>query len=225
MGIGQSIAIAQKVDMTIIETNGINYIELLAENSKWYCGTDYSNGDLYEAEEAYRNGVKIKPNRVIFIHHPDGKLAEPIKAGENQYLGRPTQIDGVIYMLLVDFGKQIIRIINCGEAFEHFENVLEMPLSEVEDCYNLLLKGYPLMLTRQGGENSFEVVWPEKIIFSIGPSETFIYRKDDKFYFSRWMEDPDYREEVVVRDCSGNVLEVISGNIFITPTGEEWVLR
>ncbi len=211
--------------MKIIETNGIAYIELLAENSGWYCGTDYSSGDLYEAEEMYLNGTKIKPNRVIFIHRPDGKLVEPVKAKENQYLGRPTQIDGIIYILLVDFEKKIIRIIDCGEALEHLATVVELPLSEITDCYNLLMKGYPLMLTRQGGENDFEVIWPKKVSFSIGPSESFLYTKDDKFFFSRWLEDPDYREEVVIRDCEGNILEINQGSIFITPTGEEWILR
>lgn len=211
--------------MTIIETKGITYIELLAENSQWYCGTDYSCGDLYEAEEVYRNGEKIRSNRIIFIHHPDGRLVEPIKAEKNQYFGRPTQIDGIIYVLLVDFEKQVIKIIDCGLNFEHLENVIELPMSEVVDCYNLLLKGYPLMLTRQGGENDFEVIWPEKVSFSIDPSESFLYKKDGKFFFSRWMEDPDYREEIVTRDYAGNILEVCPGNIFITPTGEEWILQ
>lgn len=211
--------------MTIIETNGITYIELLAENSQWYCGTDYSTGDLYEAEEVYRNGGKIKPNRVIFIRQADGKMVEPVKAEENQYFGRPIQIGGIIFLLLVDFGKELIRIIDCGTGFEYIENLVELPLSEVEDCYNLLLHGSPLMLTRQGGEGRFEVIWPDKFSFPIGPSESFLYKKEDKFFFSRWMEDPDYREEVVVRDRSGNISEVNPGSIFITPTGEEWILR
>lgn len=211
--------------MTVIETNGITYIELLAENSEWYCGTDYANGDLYEAEEVYRDGKKIRTNRVIFIHHPDGKLVEPITLHENQYLGRPTQIDGIIYMLFVDFDKQFIRIIDCGAAFEDIRTKAELPLSEVKDCYNLLLHGSPLMLTRQGGDNEFEVIWPEKLSFSINPEESFIYRKGDKLIFTKWYEDPDYREEIVVRDYEGKVLETTPGNIFITPTGEKWILR
>lgn len=211
--------------MKVIETNGITYIELLAENSEWYCGTNFANGDLYEAEEVYRDGQVIKPNRVIFIHYPDGKLVEPIKLTDNQYLGRPTQIDGIIYMLLVEFDKGLIKIIDCGNAFEHLNTMAEFPLSDVKDCYNLLLKGSPLMLTRQGGDNDFEVIWPEKISFAIGNTEAFLYKKGDKLVFSRWFEDPDYREEIVTRDYAGNVIDVTPGNIFVTPTGEEWILR
>ncbi len=211
--------------MKVIETNGINYIEHLAENSPWYCGTDYSAGDLYEAEEIYKDGGEFKPNRVVFIHHPDGRLLEPVKTKKNQYLGRPIQVDGIIYMLLVDFEEQLISIIDCGKEFEHLENLVELPLSEAEDCYNLLLRGEPLMLTRQGREDNFEILWPEKLSFPVGENESFIYREGDKFIFSRWSEEPEYMEEVVVRDCCGNVLETISGNIFVTPSGEKWVLR
>ncbi|MCQ2538047.1 MAG: hypothetical protein MJ124_06590 [Lachnospiraceae bacterium] len=211
--------------MKVIETKGILYIELLAENSQWYCGTDYANGDLYEAEEVYREGGKIKPNRVVFIHHPDGEVVEPIMLKENQYLGRPIQIEGIIYMLLVDFEQQFIRIIDCGTSFERQSTVTELPLSEVKDCYNLLLKGTPLMLTRNGGDNCFEIIWPRKLSIKIGDTEAFLYKRGDRLIFSRWLEDPDYREEVVARDSAGNVLEVISGSIFITPAGEEWILQ
>lgn len=211
--------------MKVIETKGILYIELLAENSQWYCGTDYANGDLYEAEEVYREGGKIKPNRVVFIHHPDGEVVEPIMLKENQYLGRPIQIEGIIYMLLVDFEQQFIRIIDCGTSFERQSTVTELPLSEVKDCYNLLLKGTPLMLTRNGGDNCFEIIWPRKLSIKIGDTEAFLYKRGDRLIFSRWIEDPDYREEVVARDSAGNVLEVISGSIFITPAGEEWILQ
>lgn len=211
--------------MKVIETKGILYIELLAENSQWYCGTDYANGDLYEAEEVYREGGKIKPNRVVFIHHPDGEVVEPIMLKGNQYLGRPIQIEGIIYMLLVDFEQQFIRIIDCGTSFERQSTVTELPLSEVKDCYNLLLKGTPLMLTRNGGDNCFEIIWPRKLSIKIGDTEAFLYKRGDRLIFSRWIEDPDYREEVVARDSAGNVLEVISGSIFITPAGEEWILQ
>ncbi|MDO4978015.1 MAG: hypothetical protein Q4E53_12225 [Eubacteriales bacterium] len=211
--------------MKLIETNGIAYIELLAENSDWYCGTDYSCGDLYEAEEVYNNEGKFKSNRLIFIHHPDGKLVEPVKLSENQYFGRPTQIDGIIYILLVDFNKQIIQVFTCSDDFQRISVYVELPLSEIKDCYNLLLKGNPLMITRQGSENEFEVIWPEKVSFKIGETESFIFRKNDEWVFSKWIEDPDYREEIVVRNTNGEITKTIQGEIFISPTGEVWILN
>ncbi len=211
--------------MKVIETKGIAYIELLAENSDWYCGTDYSCGDLYEAEEVYNSGGTFRSNRLIFVHQPDGKLFEPIILNENQYFGRPTQIDGVIYILLVDFNKQIIQVFDCGDNFQNISVHVELSLLEVKDCYNLLLKGEPLMITRQGAENEFEVIWPEKVSFEMGETESFIYRKDNEWVFSKWIEDPEYREETVIRNINGEITKTIQGGIFISPTGETWILK
>lgn len=211
--------------MKTIETNGITYIELLAENSSWYCGTDFSCGDLYEAEEIYKDKGSVRNNRLIFIHHPDGMLVEPFKLRENQYFGRPTQIDGVIYILLVDFEKQLIQVFDCGNDFRKILTVVELPLSEARDCYNLLLKGNPLMITRQGSESGFEVIWPEKISYEIGETESFVARRDNEWLFSKWIEDPDYREEVIVRNSEGEILKRMKGSIFVSPTGEMWILN
>lgn len=211
--------------MKIIKTNGIAYLEHLAENSEWYCGTDYASGDLYEVEEMFLEQGTFKENRLIFVHYPEGRVLEPIKLKANQYFGRPTQIDGIIYILIVDFDKKIIKIMECKNDFEQIITMLELPLSEVKDCYNLQLKGSPLMLTRQGDDRLFEVIWPEKLSFEIGDTEAFLYRNGDKMIFSKWFEDPDYREEVVIRDMNGKEIECILGNIFITPNGEQWILQ
>ena len=211
--------------MKIIETNGISFIELLAENSDWYCGTDYACGDLYEAEEVYQEKGTVRNNRLVFIHHSDGTLVEPMKLCNNQYFGRPTQIDGIIYILLVDFEKQLIQVFDCGSDLQRITLHIELPLAEIKDCYNLLLKGTPLMITRQGAENTFEVIWPEKISFEIGETESFIFRKDDEWIFMKWIEDPEYREEIVFRDSRGEILRTVEGAIFVSPTGEMWILK
>ena len=209
--------------MKIIDTGGITYLEILKEGSDWYCGTDYSCGDLYEAEEVFLAGGSFTPNRVVFVHHPDGTVYEPVKAGEGEYFGRPIMSGGNIYILIVNFPEGKIRILKWDEEVS-VEAVI--PLSEVKDTYNLLLKDEPLMLTRQGGEDVFQIIWPEKTEFSMEPSEAFIYRKEDKLYFSKWYEDPDYREEFNIRKYpDGELIERIDGSIFIAPDGESWILR
>ena len=104
--------------------------------------------------------------------------------------------------------------------------IVELPLDVVKDCYNLRLDGNPLMLTRQGGEYLFQVVWPEKVEFSIGTGENFLFRKENKLFFSEWHEDPEYREEVNVREYPiGNILEKIQGTEMTMPDGRAWILR
>lgn len=92
--------------MKIIETNGITYLEKFDGCSEWYWGTNYTNGDLYEAEEIYLSGKEIKPNRLIFVHYPDGTVFEPIKSDRSQYFGMPAYVDGSIYILLVSFEEK-----------------------------------------------------------------------------------------------------------------------
>ncbi len=212
--------------MKKIKTQGIGYIELLNGTSEWYWGSDYCQGDLYEAEELFHNGHPVKGNRIIFIHYPDGRVVEPINATDGQYFGRPVFFEDKIYMLLADFQKGSIQIWQYDDDKTETGLYLSLPLTEVKDCYNLILETSPLMLTRQANDNEFQVIWPEKAEFKIGNTETFCYRENDKMYFSRWFEDPDYREEVIVRKYpAGEITEEISGTLIEFPKGQHWILQ
>ena len=89
----------------------------------------------------------------------------------------------------------------------------------VEDCYNLMPHLSPLCLTRQTGER-FQLLWPERADFAIHPAESFCFREGERLYFSRWYEDPDYREEVVVRRLpDGEIVEQLRGALNVMPDG------
>lgn len=211
--------------MKKINTFGIHYIEPLHGTNEWYWGSDYMNGDLYEAEEVYRMNLPVKSNKLVFVHYPDGEVVCPIEAKEGQYLGNPAYHDGKLMILLVDFPMWEIRILQYCHEKKQLSVVVDLPLSEVKDCYNLLLEGNPLMLTRQGSENIFQVVWPEKTEFEIGNEESFEYRDGDRLYFTSWIEDPDYREVVHVRDFyTGEIVEKIPGGIMDMPDGQKWIV-
>lgn len=65
--------------MKTIVTDGITYIEPLAGSQEWYWGSDYIHGDLYETEEVYHDHYPVKCNRLVFVHYPDDRIAEPVK--------------------------------------------------------------------------------------------------------------------------------------------------
>lgn len=193
--------------------------------TKWYWGTDYIHGDLYEAEELFNNNHKIKSNTLLFVSYPDGKVIEPIKAQDGQYFGRPIYYNNIIIILIVDFNKQLIKLEQYDDITSEIVNIVSIPLSEVKDCYNLMLNTYPLMLTREGNENVFEIIYPNKIQFPIGNGESFYFRKDDHLYFSVWVEDEQYREEVIIRDINtGDIIEKKAGAITVMPDGQVWLL-
>ncbi len=204
-----------------IHTGGITYIQPLTGTDEWYWGTDYTSGDLYEAEELYRDGHRISSNRLVFVHFPDGTVVEPVEAKEGQYFGLPAYEDGKILILLADFAAGEIRIMSYADELR---TVHVLPLSEIEDCYNLMLHGSPVSLTRQA-KDRFQVIWPDRADFEIAPQETFCFRDGDLLYFSRWYEDPDYREETVVRQMpDGRITEQYPGSPDIMRGGQKWVL-
>ena len=147
------------------------------------------------------------------------------KPHDGQYFGRPIYYNNHIIILLVDFNNQLIKLEKYNESTSEIVNIVSIPLSEVKDCYNLMISLSPLMVTRQGHEKSFEIIYPSKIQFQIESKESFCFRKDDNLYFSTWYEDENYREEVIIRDIhTGKIIDKKPGAITIMPDGQVWVL-
>ena len=212
--------------MKIIQTNGLGNLTELEYSGGWYWCCDYARGDLYEAEELFRSGHPVQQNRLVFVHCPDSRVVEPIRAGAGQYFGAPAFENGKLQILMVDFPQAAIRIFQHDPRSGQTALRAELALAQVEDCYNLMLKHEPLMLTRQGADHLFQVLWPEKTAFFVGDTEAFCSREGEKLYFSRWIEDPDYRDEVVIRRFpTGEILEVVPGTLWEMPDGQRWVLQ
>ena len=211
--------------MKRIITNGITNLEPLAGSSKWYWGSDYASGDLYEAEELFRSGHPLRKNRLVLVRCPEGTVYEPVCTKPGQYLGRPAYHNGQVVLLLVDFPKEEIRILSFDEAKKTIEPLAVLPLSVVADCYNLMLDTPPLMLTRSAHDNQFQILWPERRDFAIEDHEFFEFLEGNRLYTSVWYEDPDYREELLVRDYdTGELLERIPGSLRQMPNGQKWLL-
>ena len=211
--------------MKRIITNGITNLEPLPGSREWYWGADYASNDLYEAEELFRSGHPIDKNRLVLVRCPEGTVYEPVCTKPGQYLGRPVYHNGQIVLLLVDFPKEEIRILIFHEAEGTTEPLAVLPLSIVADCYNLMLEASPLMLTRSAHDTQFQIIWPEHRDFAIEDHEIFEFLDGNRLYTSVWYEDPDYREEVLVRDYdTGEVLERIPGSLRSMPDGQNWLL-
>ena len=207
-----------------IRTNGIVGLQQVPGSGEWLWGSDYTHGDLFEAEELFRMGHRIKKNRLILVHTGSGDVLEPVPAKEGQYFGAPYACDGDVMILYVDFTEKEIRVSRYAPHEHKNAIIYRHSLTEVKNCYNLMLHGYPLMLTRQA-ENRFQILWLETVDFPIDPQETFCCRNENLLYFSKWFEDPDYREEVVIRDLeTGKILEQRAGSFYDTVGNEIWIL-
>lgn len=208
-----------------IHTGGICYLEPLEGSSQWYWGTDCTGGDLYEGEELFEDGHKVNRTRLVFVCHPDGKVVEPVPSKKGQYFGRPLFYENKIILLAADFEKKQLRILFYDPETEAISTLAALPRSITKDCYNLQLKHSPLMLVRQGQENNLEILWPVQKTYAMDLRESFQFRYGDELYFETWYEDPDYRDEIVVRDYhTGNVLRRLPGILMTTPDGQVWML-
>lgn len=204
---------------------GKRYLEAILGSDNWYWTGDNNNGELYEMEEAFKLGKPFPENNLLLVHYPSGKAVVALEAEKGQYFGSPRVIDGVCYLLAVNFIDSLINIYQFDIEKQVANMVVQLPLSEVKDCYNLQLDGSPVMLTRQAfHEDKFEIIWPQKKVFETDAG--FSHRKGGTLYFSNWLEDPDYREVVSIVDFeTGELLEEVDGYLRKMPNGEVWLLE
>ena len=211
--------------MKRIITNGITNLEPLPGSREWYWGTDYASGDLHEAEDTFRSGHPVRKNRLVLVRRPEGEVYEPVSPGAGQYLGRPMYHDGQVVLLPVDFPKGEIHILAFHEETGTTQPLAVVPLSVADDCCNLILETSPRMLIRSGHNHRIQLLWPERRDFAVEENEYFEFLEGNRLYTSVWYEDPDYREELLVRDYdTGEVLERIPGSIRRMPDGQQWLL-
>jgi len=213
--------------MNIIKIEGISeaYPERVEGTIEWYFCKESKDSfcDLYEAEEIVKAGTLFPGMTCHLIHYPEGTVYSPFKLEENVYVEQPVWDNGKLYFLRVDFIKQIIQIYSYIPDNQMIEVIKELPLSIVEDCYNLMLKVSPLMLCRDANNSIYEIVWPENKKIVIGHTEGLLFRDGDDLYFSEWYEDPEYHENVIVRDLnSGEIKEKYQGYLCRMPNGVYW---
>ena len=74
--------------MKAIDIHGMTNMELVrGETDEWYWATDYIHGDLYEAEELFRQGHPVRSNRLYLIHYPDGTVYEAVSRTNRSRFG------------------------------------------------------------------------------------------------------------------------------------------
>lgn len=96
--------------------------------------------------------------------------------------------------------------------------------SKAGDMINLRLIISPFALVKHDVHNdSVEFLWPKEINYEFEKNESLDFQDDGKLYLTKWIEDPDYREEIIVRDAiTGQILERSPGYLRRMPDGSMW---
>ena len=90
------------------------------------------------------------------------------------------------------------------------------------DCYQFVIKRLIEIAETRINTGFFK----QLDLFKLNDREALNFRDGDKLYFNVWYEDPDYREETVVRSLhDGTILERFPGDIRIMPNGERWLIK
>lgn len=209
------------MEYRIIDTQGIRTLMPVPGSSSWYYAC--TDTDLYETQQLYQDHA-LPLQRLLFIYYPKGCICEPIPPEEGLCYGEPVCINDRMYILTVHFGNDRIRILEADHDLQEMRLLHEMQCSSIADCYNLRLSGSPLTLYRQEA-HLFELLWPEYSRFAIAPQESFDRRDNDSLLFTKWTEDPEYREETLIRNLQGEITEVLDGPLFILPDGQKWLMQ
>ena len=206
---------------------GLTYLRPLGDAAgEWYYALNYPDGDLYEAEEIHAAGRPLAGSLFYLVHYPDGEVIQPLKRKADVAIGEPVWYDGAISFPSVDFAAGRISVWRLSCTGRMLWEAAVLPLASVKNCYNLRLHEHPLTLSRQPNDGSFELLWPERRTFAVRPTESFFRRDGSRLFFGDWKEDPDYREETVIRDAeTGEELRRLPGDVSVMPNGELWYLK
>lgn len=213
--------------INIIKIKGISnkYPEEIEGTNDWYVA--YESGrefcDLYEAEDIFNINGYYEGMIYHLIHYPDGEVHSPFHLQDNIYINKPIWNNGLFNFLVLDFAAKLIKITEYIPDKKEIVVIAELSLSEVEDCYNLILDTSPLTLGRSGNDGFYEIVWPEKKKIAIGKTESVLFRDENKLYLSEWYEDPEYHENIIVRDIkTGKIIEKSEGYLRRLPNNVYW---
>lgn len=199
------------------------YLESVEGTDAWYYGQWTPCAEAYEVPY-FEN--KYPGTKLYFIEYPSGKVFEPVKQERNVFLERPVYDpqEKSFGIIRYDFNQKVIQVLNFKPEWVCVKVITELPFSKAEDLVNLRLKISPLALVKYDVHNdTVTFLWPKEIRYQLEENEHLYFHDGERLYSTRWMEDPDYHEEIILRDATtGRVLERSPGYLRIMPDGSVW---
>lgn len=198
------------------------YAEHIEGSDKWfYC--QIPNG-VYP-DDLLETGYKFDGTCLMMINI-QGEIYEPVKREENVFVSEPFyNIDEDKFLVItIDFNKQVIELIKFSTSQNDAEVIFDMALKNGGDLINLIVIRNSDIFGKYEGEN-FKMFYPKNMLVFLEKNESIYAVNDDKFICSKWIEDPEYREEIIIRNISdGEITDRKPGYSEIMPNGELWIM-
>lgn len=200
------------------------YPEKIEGTDSWYYGQWTPCSDPEDVPD-YKD---YPGTRLYFFEYPSGKVFEPIKQEKNVFLDRPVyeSKDNTFGILKYDFNKKIVQILIYSPSNSNIEVIAEMPLSKLKNMVSVNLITSPFTLIKHDIQNNcVDFLWPKEMHIKLEENETLCFQSDGKIYTSRWFEDTDYHEEIIIRDGeTGEILERNLGYFRKMADGSLWMM-
>lgn len=200
------------------------YLEKIDCIDNWYFGQNNIYLDAYEVPEY--NGT-YPGNRLCFFESPSGHIFEPVKEVHNVYIDKPIydREKKSFGFLRFDFNKNFLKVIIFNPLNYEVNKLISLPMAEIGELINVRLLTSPLTLIRDNvNYNSVDFIWPNKVHLVLEDNEGLTFHDNGKLYSSKWIEDPDYREEIIIRDAeTGKIIDRIPGYLTQMPDGSIWI--
>lgn len=188
------------------------YPEKVDGTDFWYYGRWTPCSEAYEVPD-FKN--KYPGTRLYLIEYPSGKIYEPIKQEENVFLESPVFEcqDNSFAILRYDFNTEVIQVLIFKPEDSDVKVLTEMPFSKVGDMINVRLVTSPFALVKHNVHgDAVDFLWPKEMHLQFEANEGLCFQNNGKLYTSKWVEDPDYREEIIIRDAeTGQIIERTPG--------------
>lgn len=201
------------------------YPEKVDETDSWYYGQWTPCSEAYEVPDFKNN---YPGTRLYFFEYPSGNIFEPIKQKKNVFLERPVyeSKDDSFGIICYDFNKATIQILVYNPKCSNVKVITEMPFSKVGDMINVRLVTSPFALVKYDVQHDVvDFLWPKEMHIQLEENESLDFQSDGKLYMSKWIENPGYHEEIIIRDAqTGQIIERNFGYLRKMPNGSVWMM-
>lgn len=219
-----------KIYKEFLEIEGEYVEEIPGQGRFGYALSDMD--DFFEIEDIIKHDGSYKGLVIRFYDYQTRNVYLPFEQKENIGYGRPIFIDGIFYILQVDFNEGLANIYKYYPGAS-LEKVFYYKIKDLS-TYNLELIGKDLHLVSQDSD-SLEIYYPYRKTIKLAATESALLIDDGKVYINRWIEEgwddekdragEDYRyyDKLIIKDFNSNIIGERIGNLYQRHDGTWWL--
>lgn len=200
------------------------YPEAVSGTSEWFCGQVTPCAEAYEVPDYKGNYIGTR----LYLFYKDGTVYEPIPQEKNVFLEASvySRVRNSFGLLRYDFNvKQI-------QAYEYFPDtrtltlLTEIKMERAGDLFNIGMVKEPFMVVQyHAQEDIVDFLWPEEKRIQLEENESLMCIEEGTMILQRWMEDPEYHEEIIYRRMEdASIIKREPGYCVEMPDGTTWFM-